>query len=40
MLKGIFSKELIATVALVAVVLVVRDNMANGFKLPFLSKEA
>lgn len=40
MLKGLFSKELIATVALVAVVLVVRDNMPNGFKIKALSKEA
>lgn len=40
MLKGIFSKELIVATLMVAAVLVIRDNMPNGFKIKALSKEA
>ena len=40
MLKGLISKELLVATAFVALVLVVRDNMPNGFKIKALSKEA
>lgn len=39
-MKGIFSKELLVATAMVALVLVIRDNMPNGFKIKALSKAA
>ncbi len=40
MLKNLFTKEMIVATLLVAVVIVIHDNMPNGFKIKALSKEA